>query len=160
MKKIESFCVDHRKLSEGVYISRVDGDVVTYDMRVCKPNSGFVLDNVTMHTTEHMIATFVRNSDIAEHVIYFGPMGCQTGFYLLVRDSVSAETVLDTIKQVLLQTINHIGDVFGKSEIECGNYKTLEIETAKTMCAEYYEKIKHLHRILTYKEVEEQSCSI
>lgn len=155
MKKIESFCVDHRKLNEGVYISRVDGDVVTYDMRVCKPNSGVVLDNVTMHTTEHMIATFVRNSDISENVIYFGPMGCQTGFYLLVRDTVTPETVLDTIKNVLLQTKNHPGDVYGKSEIECGNYKTLDIETARNMCAEYYEKIKDLNKILTYKEVEE-----
>ncbi len=154
MKKIESFCVDHRKLNEGVYISRVDGDVVTYDIRVCKPNTGVVLDNVTMHTTEHMIATFVRNSDIAENVIYFGPMGCQTGFYLVVRDSVSVATVLDTIKDVLLQTKNHTGDVFGKSEIECGNYKTLEIETARKMCADYYEKIKDLNQILTYKEVE------
>ena len=155
MKKIESFCVDHRKLHEGVYISRVDGDIVTYDMRVCKPNTGVVLDNVTMHTTEHMIATFVRNSAIADNVIYFGPMGCQTGFYLLVRDSVSADTVLKTIFDVLLQTVNHTGDVFGKSEIECGNYKTLELETAKKMCAEYYEKIKGLTKILTYKEVEE-----
>ncbi len=155
MKKIESFCVDHRKLNEGVYISRVDGDVITYDMRVCKPNSGVVLDNVTMHTTEHMIATFVRNSDIASDVIYFGPMGCQTGFYLLVRDSISAETVLETIKDVLLKTKNHTGDVFGKSEIECGNYKTLEIETARKMCGDYYERIKDLHKILTYKEVEE-----
>ena len=156
MKKIESFCVDHRKLNEGVYISRVDGDIITYDMRVCKPNSGVVLDNVTMHTTEHMIATFVRNSEISENVIYFGPMGCQTGFYLLVRDSITHKTVLDTIKNVLIKTVNHTGDVFGKSEIECGNYKTLEIEAAKKMCAEYYEKIKGLNQILTYKEVEEK----
>lgn len=155
MKKIESFCVDHRKLNEGVYISRVDGDVITYDMRVCKPNSGVVLDNVTMHTTEHMIATFVRNSDIADDVIYFGPMGCQTGFYLLVRDAISPETVLDTIKNVLLKTKNHSGDVFGKSEIECGNYKTLDIETARKMCEEYYEKIKDLNKVLTYKDVED-----
>lgn len=155
MKKIESFCVDHRKLNEGVYISRVDGDIVTYDMRVCKPNTDIVLDNVTMHTTEHMIATFVRNSDISDDVIYFGPMGCQTGFYLLVRDAVSAETVLDTIKAILLKTVNHTGDVFGKSEIECGNYKTLDMEAARKMCAEYYEKIKNLDKILTYKEVEE-----
>ena len=157
MKKIQSFCVDHRKLNEGVYISRIDGDVVTYDMRVCKPNSGVVLDNVTMHTVEHMIATFVRNSDISENVIYFGPMGCQTGFYLLVRDVISAETVLGTIKNVLLMTKNHTGDVFGKSEIECGNYKTLEIEAARKMCAEYYDKIQKWDKILTYKEVEDQS---
>jgi len=155
MKKIESFCVDHRKLNEGVYLSRIDGDVVTYDLRVCKPNTGVVLDNVTMHTTEHMIATFVRNSEISGSIIYFGPMGCQTGFYLLVRDTISAETVLETIKDVLLKTIHHTGDVFGKSEIECGNYKTLEMEAARKMCSEYYEKIKELNEILTYKQVEE-----
>ncbi len=154
MKKIESFCVDHRKLNEGVYISRIDGDVVTYDIRVCKPNTGVVLDNVTMHTAEHMIATFVRNSSVSESVIYFGPMGCQTGFYLLVRDNITKETVLDIIKEVLLKTINHTGDVFGKSEIECGNYKTLEMEAARKMCREYYEKIKDLKKVLTYKEVE------
>jgi len=154
MKKIESFCVDHRKLNEGVYISRVDGDVVTYDMRVCKPNTGIVLDNVTMHTTEHMIATFVRNSEIADSIIYFGPMGCQTGFYLLVRDTISTKTVLDTIKDVLLKTINHTGDVFGKSEVECGNYKTLDMEAARKMCAEYYDEIRDLDTILTYKEIE------
>lgn len=153
MKKIESFCVDHRKLNEGVYISRVDGDVVTYDMRVCKPNTDVVLDNVTMHTAEHMIATFVRNSEISESVIYFGPMGCQTGFYLLVRDNVSPEKVLGIIKDVLLQTKNYTGEVFGKSEIECGNYKTLNMEAARKMCAEYYEKIQNLSKILTYKEI-------
>ena len=156
MKKIESFCVDHRKLKESVYISRVDGDIVTYDLRVCKPNTGVVLDNVTLHTAEHMLATFVRNSSISDSVIYFGPMGCQTGFYLLVRDDVSDNAVLDIIKEILLLTINYDGEVFGKSEIECGNYKTLETNAAKTMCKAYYEKIKDLSKVLTYKEVEEQ----
>lgn len=156
MKKIESFCVDHRKLTESVYISRVDGDIITYDMRVCKPNTGTVLDNVTMHTTEHMIATFVRNSPISDSVIYFGPMGCQTGFYLLVREQIASETVLQTIKDVLLKTINHTGEIFGKSEIECGNYKTLDLDAARKMCSEYYEKIKDLQKVLTYKEVSEQ----
>ena len=75
MQKIKSFCVDHRKLNEGIYISRIDGDIVTYDMRVCKPNTGVLMDNVSLHTTEHMFATFVRNSEITDSVIYFGPMG-------------------------------------------------------------------------------------
>ncbi|MBQ8300918.1 MAG: S-ribosylhomocysteine lyase, partial [Clostridia bacterium] len=95
MNKIKSFQVDHRKLDKGMYISRVDRDIVTYDMRFCKPNTGEVLDNVTMHTIEHMLATFVRNSDIKNEVLYFGPMGCQTGFYLLAHDIVSKEHVLD-----------------------------------------------------------------
>ena len=96
MNKIKSFQVDHRKLGVGIYVSRVDVDIVTYDLRFCKPNSGTVLDNVTMHTIEHMLATFVRNSDIKNEVLYFGPMGCQTGFYLLVRDVVPKEKVLET----------------------------------------------------------------
>jgi len=95
VNKIKSFQVDHRKLGVGIYVSRVDVDIVTYDLRFCKPNSGTVLDNVTMHTIEHMLATFVRNSDIKNEVLYFGPMGCQTGFYLLVRDVVPKEKVLE-----------------------------------------------------------------
>lgn len=153
MKKITSFCVDHRKLNEGVYISRIDGDIVTYDMRVCKPNTGILMDNVSMHTTEHMFATFVRNSEIADEVIYFGPMGCQTGFYLLVRDSVTPEKVLEIIKKILTDIEDYEGEVFGNSEIECGNYRSLELGAAKKVCREYYEKIKSLNKIISYDEV-------
>ena len=84
--KIASFTVDHNKLCEGIYISRIDGDVVTYDLRTRKPNCGDYMDNITMHSVEHMFATVIRNSPIKDKVIYFGPMGCQTGFYLCVRD--------------------------------------------------------------------------
>ncbi|MCX7714398.1 MAG: S-ribosylhomocysteine lyase [Clostridia bacterium] len=151
MEKIKSFCVDHRKLNEGVYISRIDGDIVTYDIRVCKPNTGVLLDNVSLHTTEHMFATFVRNSDIGGSVIYFGPMGCQTGFYLLVRDDVSKDKVLETIKKVLCDIISYDGEVFGKSEIECGNYRSLELESSKSLCKEYLEKIRYLDEIVSYE---------
>ncbi len=153
MQKIKSFCVDHRKLNEGIYISRIDGDIVTYDMRVCKPNTGVLMDNVSMHTTEHMFATFVRNSEITDSVIYFGPMGCQTGFYLLVRDDVSADKVLEIIKDILQKIIAYEGEVFGKSEIECGNYRSLELESSKKVCREYYEKIKDIKKIVSYEEI-------
>lgn len=153
MEKIKSFCVDHRKLNEGIYISRIDGDVVTYDMRVCKPNTGVLMSNVEMHTTEHMFATFVRNSDISDNVIYFGPMGCQTGFYLLIRDAVTCETVLNTIKDILQKIIEYNGEVFGKSEIECGNYRSLELEASKKVCREYFEKVKDLQKIVSYEEI-------
>ena len=86
MKRIASFTVDHDKLGPGIYVSRRDGDVTTYDLRTRKPNAGEYMDNRTMHSVEHMFATFIRNSEIADSVIYFGPMGCQTGFYLLTRD--------------------------------------------------------------------------
>lgn len=153
MIKIKSFQVDHRKLDRGIYISRIDDDIVTYDMRFCKPNSAEVLDNVTMHTIEHMIATFARNSDIKDEVLYFGPMGCQTGFYLLVRGSVSRKKVLETVKNVLQKTIDHGGEVFGASEIECGNYKTLELSKAKTACREYLDVIKDVCDIADYDYV-------
>lgn len=153
MKKITSFCVDHRKLNEGVYISRIDYDTVTYDMRVCKPNTGVLMDNVTMHTTEHMFATFVRNSEIADEVVYFGPMGCQTGFYLLVRDTVTADKVLEIIKKILVDICDYEGEVFGCSEIECGNYRSLELDASKKMCRGYYDKIKDLTKIISYDEV-------
>ncbi|MGN0162290.1 MAG: S-ribosylhomocysteine lyase, partial [Candidatus Ornithomonoglobus sp.] len=127
MQRIKSFQVDHRKLTAGFYISRIDGDVITYDLRFCKPNTGALVDMTAMHTIEHMLATFTRNSDIADEVVYFGPMGCQTGFYFLVRDSVSKEKALDVIKDALRKTIAYEGEVFGASEIECGNYRNLDL---------------------------------
>lgn len=153
MKKIKSFQVDHRKLDKGIYLSRKDADVVTYDMRFCKPNSGEVLDNVTMHTIEHMLATFVRNSDVRNEVIYFGPMGCQTGFYLIVRDIVTKDRVLEMVKMILKQTLEYEGEVFGASEIECGNYKTLDLQCAKKACSEYLEVLKNVKDIITYDDV-------
>lgn len=158
VNKIKSFQVDHRILGKGMYISRVDGDVATYDMRFCKPNTGEVLDNVTMHTIEHMLATFVRNSEIKNEVLYFGPMGCQTGFYLLVRDNVTKDTVLETVKDILQKTIDHTGEVFGASEIECGNYKTLNLECAKKACRDYLEVLSSLDDVVTYDEVNNRGC--
>lgn len=153
MNKIKSFQVDHRKLEKGIYISRADADIITYDLRFCKPNSNVVLDNVTMHTIEHMLATFARNSDIKSEVLYFGPMGCQTGFYLLVRDVITKEKVLDTVKDILKKTLEHTGEVFGASEIECGNYKTLDLSKAKKACGEYLDVIKDKTDIITYEDV-------
>lgn len=153
MKKIKSFEVDHRRLGVGVYISRVDGDIVTYDMRFCRPNTGVVLSNSEIHTTEHMLATFARNSEVADEVIYFGPMGCQTGFYLLVRDNVSSVKVLKLIKNILQRTLDYEGEVFGASETECGNYRNLDLNAAKRICGEYLEKIKDLEKIIDYSEI-------
>lgn len=153
MKRISSFDVDHTILKEGIYISRIDGDVVTYDMRVCRPNTGVLMDNSTMHTEEHMFATYIRNSEISDDVIYFGPMGCQTGFYLLVRDCVSQEKLLEVIKDTLKKIIAHDGEVFGCSAVECGNYKTLHLENAKKVSETYLNIIKDTTKILTYNDV-------
>ncbi len=141
MKKITSFEVDHTKIKEGVYISRIDGDITTYDMRTRKPNMGDYMDNLTMHTFEHMFATYVRNSHLADDIIYFGPMGCQTGFYLLVKNAEN-EAVLKVIKEVLEKIINHEGEVFGASEIECGNYRSLDLDSAKKEAKRYLETVK------------------
>lgn len=153
MEKIKSFCVDHRKLDKGIYISRIDGDIVTYDLRFCKPNTGEIIDNASIHTTEHMLATFLRNGSIKEDVVYFGPMGCQTGFYLLVRDRVSYDSVLRNVKSVLLKTIEYRGEVFGATEIECGNYRNLELKKARDVCRVYLEVIKDTDKIISYDEV-------
>ena len=130
MRKIASFSVNHDKITEGIYISRIDGDITTYDMRMRKPNMGDYIDNLTLHSLEHMFATYVRNSEIGENVIYFGPMGCQTGFYLLTRD-IENEVVLKAVKAVLVKIINHDGEIFGNTREECGNYRNLNLDAAK-----------------------------
>ena len=88
MKRIKSFEIDHTCLTPGLYLSRKDGDVTTYDLRFVRPNTPPFLKNGVMHTIEHLFATYVRNSPLAEHVVYFGPMGCRTGFYFLTGSTV------------------------------------------------------------------------
>ena len=136
IKKNASFTVDHTKFGEGLYISRIDGDITTYDLRTRTPNGGEYMDSRTMHSVEHMFATYVRTSDIADDVIYFGPMGCRTGFYLLVRNQ-SPETVLAVVKSTLEKILAHEGEVFGASRKECGNYLDLDLSDAKRECAAY-----------------------
>ena len=89
MKKIASFTVDHTVLKKGMYISRVDGDCVTYDIRMKLPNKGDYLSTPAAHTIEHLFATFARNSRFCDNVIYVGPMGCRTGFYFITLDTLS-----------------------------------------------------------------------
>ena len=136
MNKIASFTVDHAKLEPGIYVSRRDGDITTYDLRTRKPNAGDYMDNRTMHSVEHMFATYIRNSGIADSVIYFGPMGCQTGFYLLTRD-VPDEKVLEVVLDVLRKILAYEGPVFGAVRQECGNYRNLDLDDAKRECAAY-----------------------
>ncbi len=143
MEKITSFTVNHNTLKEGLYISRIDGDITTYDIRTRKPNSDDFMSVSTMHTMEHMLATYLRNSNIKDKVIYFGPMGCQTGFYLLIRDAEHKE-VVETLLDCVEKVIEHQGDVFGNSAIECGNYKTLDLENAKEECKRYIPILKNV----------------
>ena len=136
LTRIASFTVDHDNIKEGIYISRIDGDVTTYDMRTRRPNMDDYMDNLTMHSVEHLFATYIRNGSISENVIYFGPMGCQTGFYLLVR-STPCEEVLENVMKTLEQIIAHDGDMPGAKREECGNYKNLSVDAAKRECSRY-----------------------
>lgn len=136
MERIKSFTIDHNVLTPGFYISREDGNVITYDLRTRKPNNGDYMSNEAMHSVEHMFATYIRSSAIGDSVIYFGPMGCQTGFYLLVRGRENEDTyaaIVDTLNKI----VNHTGEMFGQSRKECGNYKNLDIEAARTECRRY-----------------------
>ena len=136
INKIASFTVDHDLLTEGIYVSRIDGDITTYDLRTRIPNAGEYMDNLTMHSVEHMFATYVRASEIKDDVIYFGPMGCQTGFYLVVRNADNNQ-VLSVVKDVLSKIVHHDGEMFGAVKKECGNYLNLDLAAAKAECERY-----------------------
>lgn len=151
MERIASFSVDHDKIAPGMYISRIDGDITTFDLRTRRPNSGVYMDNVTMHTVEHMLATFLRGSEIGGSVIYFGPMGCRTGFYLLTRD-VEPLRVLEVLKGALADTLAHTGEVFGASRKECGNYRELDLAAGQRECAAYLEVLKQHKGDFSYAE--------
>lgn len=141
VQKIQSFTVDHDVLEPGLYISRVDGSVTTYDLRTRKPNGGDYMDNLTMHSVEHLFATYIRSSAIGPKVLYFGPMGCQTGFYLLVDDTAK-EDVLAAVEDVLQKIIHHTGPMFGAVKKECGNYRNLNVEAAQIECQRYYDVLQ------------------
>ncbi|MBQ3483437.1 MAG: S-ribosylhomocysteine lyase [Clostridia bacterium] len=136
MKRIASFSVNHDTIVPGMYISRVDGDITTFDLRTRRPNCGDYMDTRTMHSVEHMLATYLRGGAIGESVIYFGPMGCQTGFYLLTRD-LAPEAVRDALIEALRATVSHTGELFGNTRVECGNYQNLSLDDAKRECAAY-----------------------
>lgn len=154
MNKIESFKVNHDILEKGVYVSRIDGDVITYDIRMKKPNGGDYLAPCAMHTIEHIFATFVRNSVHGESVLYFGPMGCRTGFYLLMRDTVRKEDVIDLIKDAFSCVACFEGDIPGNSRIECGNYLEHDLKGARLEATQMESVLKDWAvGDMTYKEV-------
>ena len=144
MKTIESFLVDHTVLTAGIYLSRVDGDAVTYDLRLKRPNAEKVLDNAPIHTIEHLFATYVRNSKYSESIIYFGPMGCRTGFYFIVRDNMSHETVVSLVKEAFDFIAAYDEEIPGVSAKECGNYLDHDLDGAKREAAIYADAIKDL----------------
>jgi S-ribosylhomocysteine lyase len=136
MKTIASFTVNHDILEKGMYVSRIDGDVVTYDIRVKKPNGGDYLGNGEMHTFEHLFATYARNSEYADQVIYVGPMGCRTGFYLLLRDTVSRGDAIRLVREAFTFISKFEGEIPGSQPRECGNYREHDLEGAKRTAAD------------------------
>ena len=149
--RITSFTINHDVLLPGLYVSRIDGDVTTYDMRHRRPNTGDLMDNATMHSLEHMFATFVRNGALSDKVVYFGPMGCQTGFYLLVRDADN-DTVLSVIRETMQAILEYDGPVFGASARECGNYINLNLDLAKAEAQRYLSELSARPVTFTYEE--------
>lgn len=130
MQKIKSFEVDHTKLDVGMYISRVDDDIVTYDIRMVKPNTPPFLESSGLHTFEHLFATYVRNSKFSNNVVYAGPMGCRTGFYFLTK-KMSHEDAINLVKETMNFIANFDGEIPGASEKECGNYLDHNLKLAK-----------------------------
>ena len=143
MERIASFTVDHTTLLPGLYLSRRDGDIITFDLRFKKPNTGDLLSNSEMHSAEHLIATLLRNSAEKDAVIYFGPMGCQTGFYFLFDNRLlSCEGAIDLLKEVFAAAADFQGEMPGKSPSECGNYINLDVEAGRRVCRFYADLIR------------------
>ena len=142
MEKIASFQVNHDTLKRGMYISRIDGDVVTYDLRMREPNKPPFIENGALHTLEHLFATFARNSAYSDQVIYFGPMGCRTGCYFLLRNSVPYEEAISLVRQILSQIVSFEGEIPGAAPSECGNWKEHDLQGAKREAEAYAQVLK------------------
>ncbi len=143
MKRIASFSVDHDKLKKGMYVSRIDGDVITYDIRMKLPNGGDYLPVPAAHTMEHLFATYARNSRFSDGVLYVGPMGCRTGFYLLVRDGVSQAEAIALVKESMAYIRDFDGEIPGNTAKECGNYLEHDLTGAKAIAADMCEVLKN-----------------
>ena len=153
MKKIASFQVNHNKLKRGMYISRIDDDIITYDIRMKEPNKGDYLDNKALHTFEHLFATYLRNSSYAKSVIYIGPMGCRTGFYMILRDDVPKEEAIKLVCKSFEFISEITGEIPGASESECGNYKEHDLTGAKKIADEMQEVLTDWNEArLTYEK--------
>lgn len=152
MEKIASFQVDHTKFGVGMYISRIDGDIITYDVRMVKPNGGTYISNPSLHTIEHLFATYARNSQYSDSIIYVGPMGCRTGFYLLTRDNMTGEQAISLVKSAYAFIAKFDGVIPGLSEIECGNYLEHDLNSAKKDVLPLLERLEnYTEEMLNYE---------
>lgn len=146
MKKIASFTVNHLDLLAGIYVSRIDyvGEeaITTYDLRMKMPNKEPVMQNAEMHTIEHLGATFLRNhATWADEVIYFGPMGCRTGFYVILKGEKSSKEVAPLITEMFEFVANFEGEVPGASARDCGNYLDMNLPMAKWEAKKYVDDV-------------------
>lgn len=145
MDKIASFTVNHLKLESGLYISRQDQKngqtVTTFDLRFTMPNREEPMDISSMHTIEHLGATYLRNSKRKDDIVYFGPMGCRTGFYLIVFGEESPESIMELVVNTLEFIINFEGEIPGATAIECGNYSDQNLDGAKRYAKIYKDRL-------------------
>lgn len=160
MPRIRSFAVDHDCLIPGIYFSRADGDAVTYDLRMRRPNAGDYMTPLAMHSLEHMLATYMRSGTLGARVIYVGPMGCRTGFYLIVRQEPDESAdelnraVLAALREALAGIAAHTGKVPGAHRRECGNYRCLSLAAAKEEAARYLEVLDSRPQSFEYEKQE------
>ena len=146
MEKIASFTVNHLNLLTGVYVSRTDSlnaeTITTFDLRFTRPNTEPVIDTAAIHAIEHLAATFLRNhTQWKDKVIYFGPMGCRTGFYLILGGKYVSEDILGLIGELLTFIQDFEGDIPGAAAKDCGNYLDMNLSMAKWYAKKYYHEV-------------------
>ena len=146
MEKITSFTIDHIKLVPGVYVSRKDPvgneTVTTFDLRMTSPNDEPVMNTAEMHTIEHLAATFLRNhKDFGKNILYFGPMGCRTGFYLLLIGNYDSKDIIELLRETFAFIADFEGEVPGASAKDCGNYLDMNLPMAKYLAKKYLNEV-------------------
>lgn len=146
MKKITSFTIDHIKLQPGIYVSRKDPvgneSITTFDIRLTSPNEEPVMNTAEIHTIEHLAATFLRNHpDFGEKTIYFGPMGCRTGFYLLLAGDYSSRDIVPLMIEMWEFIRDFQGEIPGASAKDCGNYLDMNLPMAKYLANSFLENV-------------------
>ena len=146
MKKITSFTIDHNRLVPGLYVSRKDmaGDypITTFDIRMTNPNEEPVMNTAEVHTIEHLGATFLRNHETyGSKVLYFGPMGCRTGFYLLLAGDYESRDIVPLMKEMFTFIAEFQGDVPGACAKDCGNYLDMNLPMAKFLARKYLDEV-------------------
>lgn len=146
MEKITSFTIDHIKLKPGVYVSRKDhfNDTIltTFDIRITSPNDEPVLNTAEVHTIEHLAATYLRNDpQWKDRVVYFGPMGCRTGFYLILQGDLESKDIIALMKDLFSFMANFEGDVPGASPKDCGNYLDMNLPMAKFVSEHFLDEV-------------------